>query len=299
MLSKKNANHIRDSRGEKLFYFFNALFLCLVGVIALYPILVVVSNSISDPYMVYTGKVTFYPRGFSLKGYQQVLQNGKLIVGFKNSVIYTLVGTLINVVITFITAFALSRRELRGRNTFSFLLAFTMWFSGGTIPMYLLVRDLGMLNTIWSLVLPGALSVYNMIVCRTYIQSTIPEELYEAASIDGCGYYRYMLYIVLPLSGAILAILTLWYAIGHWNSYFAALIYLTNTKMHPLQLLLRQYLVSLNSMEIVEETAKEMYGLADIMRYALIVLSCLPLWLMFPFVKKHFVRGVMLGSVKG
>jgi len=296
-----SASPIQDTRGEKIFYFLNASFLVLFAIVTLYPILVLIANSISDPYEVYTGHVTFYPKGFSLEGFRLVLKDGDLITGFKNSLIYTVLGTSLNVVITFITAYALSRKELKGRNIFSFFFAFTMWFSGGTIPTYLLVRDLGLMNNIWAVILPGLMSVWNMIVCRTYIQTTIPHEIYEAASIDGCGYWRYMLFMVVPLSGAILAILTLWYAIGHWNSYFNALIYLLDQSLHPVQLFLRQFLVALKAMNVsdLSDNTSDMYGIADIMRYALIVLSCLPLWIMYPFVQKYFVKGVMIGSVKG
>lgn len=294
----------RDTKGEKIFYFFNAAFLLLFAAICLYPVLCIISGAISDPKQVGLGLVTFYPRGFSLEGFRLVLKDKWLLNGFGMSVFYTLVGTAINLVITFLTAFALSRRELMGRTFLNLMFAFTMWFSGGIIPSYLLVRNMGLINTVWALLLPGAMSVWNMIVCRTFLANTIPEELFEAASIDGTGYVRYMLTIVLPLSKAIMAVLALWYAIAHWNAYFGALIYISDKKLKPFSLYLREYLVQQNTMDIAELTAGEeirmdLLGTTELMKNALTLLSCLPLWIMYPFVQKYLVKGVMLGSVKG
>lgn len=294
----------RDTKGEKVFYFFNAAFLLLFAVLCLYPVFCIISGAISDPKQVGLGLVTFYPKGFSLEGFRLVLKDYWLLNGFGMSVFYTLAGTSINLVITFLTAFALSRRELMGRTFLNLLFAFTMWFSGGIIPSYLLVRNMGLINTVWALLLPGAMSVWNMIVCRTFLASTIPEELFEAASIDGTGYVRYMLTIVLPLSKAIMAVLALWYAIAHWNAYFGALIYISDKKLKPFSLYLREYLVQQNTMDIAELTAGEevrmdLLGTTELMKNALTLLSCMPLWIMYPFVQKYLVKGVMLGSVKG
>lgn len=295
---------IKDSKGERVFYFLNGLLLLLFAVVCLYPVLCIISGAISDPKQVGLGLVTFYPKGFSLEGFRLVLKDKWILNGFGMSVFYTVAGTAINIVLTFITAYALSRRELMGRTFISLLFAFTMWFSGGIIPTYLLVRNMGMINTVWALLLPGAMSVWNMIVCRTFLQNTIPEELFDAASIDGAGYVRYMLTIALPLSKAIIAVLVLWYAIAHWNAYFNALIYITNKKLKPFSLYLREYLVQQNTMDIAELTAGEeirmdLLGTSELMKNALTLISCLPLWILYPFVQKYLVKGVMIGSVKG
>lgn len=295
---------IKDSKGERVFFFLNGLLLLLFAVVCLYPVLCIISGAISDPKQVGLGLVTFYPKGFSLEGFRLVLKDKWILNGFGMSVFYTVAGTAINIVLTFITAYALSRRELMGRTFISLLFAFTMWFSGGIIPTYLLVRNMGMINTVWALLLPGAMSVWNMIVCRTFLQNTIPEELFDAASIDGAGYVRYMLTIALPLSKAIIAVLVLWYAIAHWNAYFNALIYITNKKLKPFSLYLREYLVQQNTMDIAELTAGEeirmdLLGTSELMKNALTLISCLPLWILYPFVQKYLVKGVMIGSVKG
>jgi ABC-type sugar transport system, permease component len=299
-LERRKKRRMKDTRGEKVFYCLNTLFITFFFILTLYPILCLISSAISDPVAVYSGQVTFFPVGFSLEGFRLVFQNQSILQGFENTLIYTFGGTLLNVIVTVITAYALSRRELWGRGVISFIFAFTMWFSGGTIPMYLLVRDLGLFNTRWAMILPTALSIWNMIVCRTYIMSTIPEEMFQAASIDGCGYIRFLVSIVLPLSGAIIAILTLWYTISHWNAYFNALIFLLNRKLYPLQLHLRAYLIDNEILDMSGvEDATEMYGTRELMKSALILLSCIPLWVVYPFVQKFFVKGVMVGSVKG
>ncbi len=293
-------SHLKDTRSEKVFYFLNGLFLTAFFLITLYPILCVVSGAISSPLAVATGKVTFYPIGFSLRGFELNLKNPKVLLGFANSAFYTVAGTALNLAITLVTAFVMSRRELPARTFISFFMAFTMWFSGGLIPTFLLVRDLGMFNTRWALLIPGMLSVWNMIVCRTYINSTIPEEMFEAASIDGCGYVRFFLTMVLPLSTAIIAVLALWYAIGHWNSYFNALIYVYDPSKQPLQLYLRAMLVTETASDLSDiDTATESLGVQELMKNSLILIACLPLWVLYPFAQRYFIEGVMIGSVKG
>ena len=293
-------SHLKDTRSEKVFYFLNGVFLTAFFLITLYPILCVISGAISSPIAVATGKVTFYPVGFSLRGFELNLKNPKVLQGFANSAFYTVVGTALNLAVTLVTAYVMSRRELPGRTAISFFMAFTMWFSGGLIPTFLLVRDLGMFNTRWALLIPGLLSVWNMIVCRTYINSTIPEEMFEAASIDGCGYVRFFLTMVLPLSTAIIAVLTLWYAIGHWNAYFNALIYIYDPAKQPLQLYLRAMLVTENVADLSNvDTSTESLGVQELMKNSLILIACLPLWILYPFVQRYFVEGVMIGSVKG
>ena len=287
-------------RKEKVFYAVNGLFLTLFFITTLYPLLCLISSAISEPTAVYTGRVTFYPVGFSLRGFEINLQNINLLNGFKNSVIYTVLGTALIVSVTMVTAFALSRRELIGRSALSFFFAFTMWFSGGLIPFFLLVRDLGMYNTIWAVIIPGVVNVWYIIVCRTYINSTISEEMFEAASIDGCGYFRFLWQMVLPLSTPVIAVLTLWAAIGHWNSYFNAMIFLQNKAMRPLQLFLRDYLIASNVVDMSNvECTTESMGLQELVKNSMILLSVLPLWILYPFIQKYFVSGIMVGAVKG
>ena len=301
---RKRKAALLDTRSEKIFYLLNGLGLLIFAAVCLYPILCIISGAISSPEAVGLGIVTFYPMGFSLQGFKYVMRDSWLVHGFLMSVFYTGAGTIINVVLTYLTAFALSRKELMGRSFLNLFFAFTMWFSGGIIPSYLLVRNLGMINTVWALLLPGAMSVWNMIVCRTFISNSIPEELFEAASIDGSGYVRYMLTIAFPLSKAIVAVLVLWYAIGHWNSYFNALIYINNKQLKPLSLYLREYLVQQATMDIAdlmggEETRMDLMGMTELMKNSLTLISCLPLWILYPFIQKYLVKGVMIGSVKG
>lgn len=294
---------IKLTKSEHVFYLILGIALAIVVICTLYPILYVISCSISDPTAVAQGKVSFLPVGFSTKGYELVFHNKKVLRGYYNSFVYTVFGTGMNLVITLLTAYVLSRPELIGKKILNLVFAFTMWFSGGLIPTFLLVRDLGMVNTRWALWLPGLMNVYNMIVTRTYIGNTIPNDLWEAASIDGCNYFRFFGQIVLPLSGAIIAVMALFYGITHWNAYFNALVYIADDKLYPLQIVLRDILIAsqLTAEDLGADanTSAAEYGLAELLKYALIVCSCLPLWIAYPFIQKYFVKGVMIGSIKG
>ncbi len=297
------SNIVQATMSEKVFYAINYALLTFLLIITAYPVIYLFSSSISHPNAVAAGQVTFLPVGFSLRGYELVVSNANVKLGFLNSIFYTVAGTLLNVTVTLITAYPLSRRNLMGRSFFSLMLAFTMWFSGGMIPNYLLVRSLGMLNTRWALLIPTLISVWNVIICRTYFTNTVPEELFEAASIDGCDHFTFFVQVVLPLSGAIIAVLTLYYAIDHWNAYFNALIYLTKSRLYPLQIFLRNILIEGSvSAEDISGGAAEVessLGIIELFKSALIFTSCLPLWIIYPFVQKFFVKGVMIGSVKG
>ena len=228
----------------------------------------------------------------------------KVWIGFRNSIFYTVVGTFINIVVTMLAAYPLSRRDLKGRGVVTVIFTFTMLFSGGMIPTYLLVRDLRMINTVWAMLIPGAMSVYNVIIARTYIQSSIPFDLYESASLDGCTDDRYLISVVLPLAKPIIAVLVLWYAVGHWNQYFNAMIYLRDSNLLPLQIVLRNFLIvedmndsSLATMSM-EEYMDKLY-LKNLYQYSLIVIASAPVMMLYPFIQKHFVKGIMLGSLKG
>lgn len=294
-------NKIATSSNDKIFYFFNNIFLWIAIIVTLYPIIYIVSASFSSANAVTTGQVVLWPVDFSIEGYRAVFQNKDIVTGYYNSFVYTVIGTLINVICTVLAAFPLSRKELVGFSFINFLFAFTMWFSGGMIPSYLLIRDLGWLNTRWALWIPGAIGAWNVIITRTYFQNSIPEELFESASIDGCSYFRYFIFIVMPLSGAIIAVITLFYAVGHWNSYFNAFIYLNKKELFPLQIVLRNILLQ-NTVDqsMIDVDPEEVnYALADLLKYSLIMVACVPVWCIYPFVQKYFVKGIMVGSIKG
>lgn len=280
------------------------IILWFMMIVILIPLIYVVSSSFSSPEAVGNGKVFLWPVDFSLKGYEAVFTTAKVWVGFRNSIFYTVAGTLINIVVTMLAAYPLSRRDMKARGFVMALFTFTMLFSGGMIPTYLLVRDLKMINTVWAMLLPAAMSVYNVIIARTYIQTSIPFELYESASLDGCTDDRYLVSVVLPLAKPIIAVLVLWYAVGHWNSYFNAMIYLRDDNLLPLQIILRNFLIvedmngaSISSMTM-DEYMDKLY-LKNLYQYSLIVIASTPVMLLYPFIQKHFVTGIMLGSLKG
>ena len=277
-----------------------------VMLIVAYPLYYVLVASFSDPYDVYAGKTFLLPSQFTLKGYQAVFADSALFSGFMNSIKYTVIGTIYSVVMIYLVAYPLSVKDLPGRKYISLFFVITMYFGGGLIPTYLVIQRLQMLNTIWALILPGCLSVYNMIVARTFFKSNISEELYEAAEIDGCTQARFFFQIALPLSKAIIAILVLYYGVGHWNSYFSALVYISDKAKYPLQLVLRNILIT--NQTALSQTAttaaaraalQEKQQLIDVMKYSLIIISSIPVLVMYPLVQKHFVKGVMIGSMKG
>lgn len=278
----------------------NLLGLCIVFIV-LIPLIFVLAASFSDPDLVIKGKVLLLPKGFTTKAYTMVFENEDIWRGFRNSCLYTIAGTLISVILTILAAYPLSRKELPGRNLFMMLILFTMYFTGGMIPTYLLVKDLGMYNTVWSLLIPAAISTYNLIVAKTFFENSIPGELYESARLDGCGNIAMLYRIVLPLSKAILAVLVLYYAVGIWNAYFDALIYVRDTSLHPLQIVLRNILLlgQTEQMGTNDVGMADKIKMAEAVKYSAIVVSSIPMLLIYPFVQKYFVKGVMIGAVKG
>lgn len=299
---KRNPNAIRMSRQDRIFVWTIDVLMILLAFITLYPLVYVVSSSISSPEAILAGKVILLPVDFSLEGFQRVFSYPAVMTGYANTIFYTVVGTLCSVMITLVCAYPLSRPKLPHRGFFMFLFTFTMYFGGGMIPGYLLLRDLHLLNTRAALIVPGMLSVYNMIITRTYFQSSIPEELFEAARVDGCGDTRFFFQILLPLSKAIIAVIALYYAVGYWNDWFSAFLYLNDPDLYPLQLVLRSILVSNtidDSLVIDPNTRMKMMGMAELLKYALIVISTVPLLCIYPLVQKYFIRGVMIGSLKG
>lgn len=278
------------------------VFLSAVLVIMLYPLIYVVSASFSSPDAVANGKVFLFPVDITTIGYEAVFQNQKIVTGFLNSVFYLVAGTALNLMMTMLAAYPLSRKEFYGKKLVTGIFVFTMYFSGGLVPSYLLMKNLGLLDTRAVLIIPVAMSVWNVIIARTYLQSTIPDELFEAASLDGCSEIGFFLRIVLPLSKPIMAVLVLYYGVGHWNSYFNAMIYLKSPDLQPLQIVLREILLLGNvDMTMITDAAalEKMQGLSNLLKYAVIVVASLPMMCIYPFVQKHFVKGVMVGSLKG
>lgn len=282
------------------------ILLTLVFLVVAYPLYFVIISSVSDPIAVSNGEVTFYPIGFTLDGYREVFKTNTVVRGFLNSLLYTVCGVSVNLLVTLPTGYALSRKDFALKKFVTFFYMLTMFIGGGMMPTYLIVKQTGLLNSMWALIIPGAMGVYNMIVAKTFFSTNIPLELMEAARLDGCGNTRFFFHIVLPLSGAITAILVLYYGQGHWNSYFSALLYINDREKWPLQLELRNILLlNTNTMTkefITEEMRKEQArreALANMMKYSLIIISSIPMLIVYPFVQKHFVKGVMIGSVKG
>ena len=299
----KRNNKIHDCTVYKLTYAVNYFLLALFLIIVLYPFVYIISCSFSSGQALISGKVTLFPVDPTLDGYRAILEYRDIWTGFANSFLYTISGTLIGLVLTILAAYPLSRSSLVGRKPIMMLFLFTMLFNGGLVPNYMLILNLGLMNTIWAVILPMTLSAYNVIVARTFFISSIPNELHESAELDGCGEFRFLISIVLPLSKAIMAVLVLWIAIGIWNSYFNPMIYLNDKKKYPLQLILREILLMANVDFTKAAANPELYyknqQLSEILRYGTIIISALPLMILYPFIQKYFVQGVMIGSVKG
>ena len=285
-------------KGDRAFDTVVTILLVLAGIAALYPLLYVLSASISDPTAVNSGKVWLWPVGLQWKGYAKVFESRWVLVGYRNSLIYLVFGTALNVFVTFTGAYALSRKDIYGRGLLTFFIVFTMWFNGGMIPTYLIIQKLGMLNKIWALVLPSAISTYNMIIMRTFFENTIPNELIEAAALDGCNDITTFFRIVLPLSGAVFAVMALFYGVAQWNSWFPALLYIRDRSLYPLQMILREVLIQSDIGNMAGSTG-DVEVIGDGLKYATMVVSTLPIMCLYPFLQKYFVAGVTIGAVKG
>ena len=293
---------IKNSKGDHAFLAINDLLLLIALLIVLYPLIYIISSSFSSPSAVSTGRVILWPVDFSVEGYTAVFRYPMIISGFGNTFFYTFFGTLINIIMTVLAAYPLSRPKMAGRKIFMFLFTFTMIFNGGLIPNYILLQNFGMVNTRWALLIPGAIGIYNLIICRTFFQNNIPEELHEAAAIDGCNHPRFIVNVIIPLAKPILAVLILYYAVSHWNAYFNAFIYLSDKNKFPLQIILREILV-MNTVDpsavFDPELEATKQGMADLLKYSLIIVSTAPFMIAYPFVSKHFVKGALTGAVKG
>lgn len=296
-----NHNKIKEQGSDRIFNILIYTVAALILLLILYPLYFIVIASISEPSAVSSGKMWLFPVGFTLDGYTALLQTPKIWTGYRVTILYTLVGTLIALAVNLSAAYALSRRDLVGGKFFMAMFLVVMFFSGGLIPTFLVVRQLGLYDTFWVIVLPFSVSIFNVIVARSFFQGNIPEELLNAAQVDGCGNLRFFFQIVLPLSKAIISVIALWTAVAQWNSYFTALIYVRDQNLLPLQLVLRNILIT-NQMQSAMGTGEAQQlaiRRANIMRFAAIIVSTVPIMCFYPFVQKHFNQGVMIGAVKG
>ncbi|TBL81507.1 carbohydrate ABC transporter permease [Paenibacillus thalictri] len=289
------------SRGDRLFDFLNYCLFSVILLVVLYPLYFIIIASFSDPNAISEGEVWLIPQHITFEGYQRIMNDPTIWSGYTNSILYTLVGTGVNIVLTLPAAYALSRSDLVGRKIVLGLILFTMFFSGGLIPSYLLVKSLGLLNTIWALVLPNGVVVYYLIIARTFFQVSIPDTLLEAAQMDGCSNTRFFAQVVFPLSLPIIAVMVLFHAVMHWNSYFAAMIYIKDKNMLPLQLILRDILISSQQGAIVGDVEDMVMRqrVAELVKYGVVIVGSLPVLILYPFLQKYFVKGIMIGAIKG
>ena len=301
MKTKRN-NRVGIPREDKIMYAIIYTVMCVLLVLVLYPLIYILSSSFSSGAAVSSGRVLFLPVDFSTTGYKIIFGYKLVWTGYKNTIIYTVVATTLNLILTTCAAYPLARRDFIGRNFYMTLFMVIMFFSGGMIPNYILMSRLNLTNTPWSVILSGGISVTNMIIMRTYFMNSIPNDLFDAARIDGITDWGYLFKIVLPLSRAIIAVIILYYAVAHWNSYFTAMLYIRDRDLYPLQMVLRDILnasrVDLSQIDDAELLAA-MTGAADLIKYSLIVVATVPILCAYPFVQKYFEKGVMIGSVKG
>ena len=298
--NKKPINPMmRDSRGDKIFRFFSGLFLILLAAIVLYPVYFIIIASFSDPDAVLAGRVVLWPVDINLDGYIKIIERTDVWLGYRNTIVYTLLTVVLSLLVTVPAGWALSRKTLPGKKFLMMYFIIPMFFGGGLIPFYNVMSSLGLINTIWAIVLPSILSVWNLFMTKTFFESSIPNGLIEAAKIDGAGHFRTFGSVVLPLAKAILAVMALYYAVGQWNSYFNAMIFLQDETLYPLQLVLKEILIASEStVGGSGETILQQYRLANQLKYVSVIVSSLPVLMLYPFVQKYFAQGVMIGSLK-
>jgi putative aldouronate transport system permease protein len=297
-------NKMKNSKDDLIFEGINLFFVTIFFIITLYPMLFVITASISDPNLVSMGKVIFLPRGINFIGYKKVFNYNEIWTGYMNTIFYTIGGVLFGLFIIMTAAYPLSRKEFEGKKLILIMYTIPMYFSGGLIPTYLLVRNLKMVDTVWTQIILGAAGFWNIVVVRTFYQKSIPFEIQEAAVVDGCSHFRLLLYIILPLSKPVIAVMSLFLAVAKWNSWFPAMIYLSKRKMYPLQLILREILIletvdpsMLDEMDMIN--IQEQVKTQQLLKYCLIIVSTLPVIAAYPFLQKYFVKGMMVGSIKG
>ena len=298
-MSAKSHALNRPMRGERLFTAIVYLFVILVIFIVAYPLYFIIIASLSDSRLVASGQVYLYPKGFTLAGYEAVFNDSRIWTGYRNTLFYASVGTFISMAVTIPAAFALSRKDFYLRKVFMTFFIITMFVRGGLIPTYINLKKFGMINSVWAILVPFCLSVYNMFIARTFFESSIPQELHDAARIDGCGMNQFFFQIVLPLSKAMLSVITLYYLVGKWNEYFNPLVYLNDAAKQPLQVVLREILIRNQAFESGLSGGDAAQQVADLIKYAVIIVSTAPLLIIYPFIQKYFEKGVMIGSVKG
>lgn len=290
---------LRDTLGDKIFYTINGIFLALVALIVLYPLYFIIIASISDPDAVLAGRVVLYPVDITFTGFQKIMERTDVWTGYLNTIIYTLLTVVLSLLVTIPAGWALSRKTLPGKKFFMIYFIIPMFFGGGLIPFYNVMSSLRLVNTMWAIVLPAILSVWNLFMTKTFFESSIPGSLIEAAKIDGAGSFRIFFSVVIPLSKAVIAVMALYYAVGQWNSYFNAMIFLQDESMYPLQLVLKEILIASEStVGGSGETILEQYRLANQLKYVSVIVSSLPVLALYPFVQKYFAQGVMIGSLK-
>lgn len=295
---------ISQTRGDKVFGVINVIFIVFITIITLYPLIYVCSASISSPASVTSGRMWLWPTDITLEGYKRILKNSEIWMGYVNTIFYTVVNVAISLAVTLPAAYALTVKSLPGRKFIVFVFSVTMFFSGGMIPLYVVCRNLGLVNTLWAVILPSATSMWYIILTRTFFQSTIPHELEEASEIDGCSVFATFLRIVIPLSAPIIAVMALYFGVGRWNSYFGEMIFLRDRGKFPLQLFLREILIVAtfnqeNASNADAITMAEQLRIASIIKYATMIVATLPVIAAYPFIQRYFVKGVMIGSIKG
>ncbi len=300
----RRSNKIHASNADRVFDAINVCIMILILIVIIYPLWFIVIASFSDSQQVMLGKVLIWPKGFHLTAYQKVFSDNRIMTGYRNTIFYTVAGTLLNVIFTMSLAYPLSRRDFVGRNLIMGIMSVTMFFSGGLIPTYLVYKQIKIVNTVWVMLLPGLVSVYNCILMRTFIQG-LPYELQEAAMIDGCGNMGLLFKITLPLCKPIIAVMVIYYGVAHWNSYFNALVYISKKQLKPMALVLREILITntttASEMESAggAESEAEMRRIAEAIKYSVIIVSTFPMLCLYPFAQKYFAKGVMLGAIKG
>ena len=300
---KRNVRRIRLSAEDRVFGAVTYILATLFMLLCAYPLIYVLSASISNPALIVSGKIILLPREIQFRAYEAVFKSEDVLLGYKNAVFYAFAGTAINIALTTAGAYVLSRPDLWGRTAITFLISFTMFFSGGMIPTYITIKNLGMINTVWAMLLPGAISATNLLIMRNFFTHSVPQEIIEAAYVDGCSNIGTLCRIVLPVSGSIIAVMVIFYFVGHWNAYFSAMIYLNDKKLYPLQVFLREILIQnqLGDMSGGADTVNqaEMTLLYEALKFAVITVATLPIMLVYPFLQRYFVKGVMIGSIKG
>lgn len=297
-------SRVEKSYSDTIFDVVNLGVMCLLLIIFIWPMWFVLIASFSDPNQLWLGNVIFWPKGFTLEAYEKLLEYTDIWIGYKNTILYTVVGTLVNLILTVTLAYPLSRKDFLPRKFIMIMLVITMYFSGGLIPTYLVVKNLGMVNSFWAMIIPGAISTYNVLVVRTYFVNSIPNELHEAAKLDGANNIQFFGKIALPLAKPVVAVVGLYYAVGHWNDYYTALIYLYDKEKFPLTCFLKNLIIDTStamqgSFGSSASEMESMIRLAQSLKYSTIIVAVIPMLIVYPFVQKFFVKGVMIGSIKG